>query len=107
MVLIVNRITIQDVLNFQEMSRLAHHIITQEGTDRDVIFLDTLSEPPEFKGGNVCLYCKSSLLINKLCMPCKELYRMHFIRCDCGVYVKNTAKQRSDILSDELNENPI
>jgi len=82
--------------------KLAHHIIN---TDQSDVFLDTLSEPPEFKGVNLCTYCKTPLrtLVYRsgLCAPCKELYRMHFIRRDYGVYRKNTSKQRSDILSDE------
>jgi|TARA_R110000824_G_scaffold58999_1_gene158978 hypothetical protein len=94
--------------------KLVQHTVTDEGSDQGNIFhtiLDTDVEVHDLTTVNLCAYCKIPLrtLVYRsgLCTPCKELYKMHFIRRDYGVYRKNTAKQRSDILSDELNENPI
>ena len=87
--------------------RVEHYIsVTEEGSCQGTFILDTDVLLPELKdNSNVCSYCKVELWTSTykpgLCSPCKELYRMHFIRRDCSKYVKNTAKQRSDILSDE------
>jgi hypothetical protein len=87
--------------------RMEHYIsVVEEGSCQGTFIIDTDILVPELDdNSNVCSYCKvelrTSTYRSELCSPCKELYRMHFISIDCGRYVKNTATQRSDILSDE------
>jgi hypothetical protein len=87
--------------------RMEHYIsVVEEGSCQGTFIIDTDVLIPELDdNSNVCSYCKvelrTSTYRSELCSPCKELYRMHFISIDCGRYVKNTATQRSDILSDE------
>ena len=87
--------------------RVEHYIsVVEEGSCQGTFIIDTDVLVPELDvNSNICSYCKvelrTSIYRSGLCSPCKELYRMHFIRRDCGRYVKNTTKQRSDILSDE------
>ena len=90
--------------------------ISAEGSDyNSTLVIDTDNEDEGYgdqgHGSQPrCLYCKTvlrkSMFTKTLCAPCKELYAKHFIRRDCGRYVKNTAKQRSDILSDESASSP-
>ena len=87
--------------------RMEHYIsVVEEGSCQGTFIIDTDVLVPELDvNSNICSYCKvelrTSIYRSGLCSPCKELYRMHFIRRDCGRYVKNTTKQRSGILSDE------
>ena len=85
--------------------------ISAEGSDyNSTLIIDTDNEDEGYGSQPRCLYCKTvlrkSMFTRTLCAPCKELYAKHFIRRDCGRYVKNTAKQRSDILSDESASSP-
>ena len=88
--------------------RIEHYIsVVEEGSCQGTFILDTDVIIPELDDdSNLCVFCKTELRTSTfrrgICMPCKDLYKRHFIRRDNGRYVKNTAKQRSDILSDEL-----